>query len=120
MSVDCSYTDSGKEIFYFRQSFNPMCDSTDNWSCKFDESPEVMGSKSNLLSYKAAEHKSGVPCDEETTLTFAGSSSVAEDDYKATELKIKSFLDEKVRPFYSSWVRNQLNLDLRDLLNRKF
>ncbi|CAH2054886.1 unnamed protein product [Thlaspi arvense] len=77
------------------KSFNPMCDSTDNWSCKFDESPEVMRSKSNLVSYQAAELKSGVPCDEETSLTFAGSSSVAEDDYKATELKIKSFLDEK-------------------------
>lgn len=75
-----------------------MCDSTDNWPCKFDESSEVMRSKSNMLSYQAAELKSGVPCDEETSLTLAGSSSVAEDDYKATELKIKSFLDEKVRP----------------------
>ncbi|XP_020886925.1 mitogen-activated protein kinase kinase kinase 3 [Arabidopsis lyrata subsp. lyrata] len=79
------------------KSFNPMCDSTDNWSCKFDESPEVMKSKSNLLSYQAAELKTGVPCDEETSLTFAGGSSVAEDDYKATELKIKSFLDEKAQ-----------------------
>lgn len=75
-----------------------MCDSTDNWSCKFDESPEVMRSKSNMLSYQPAELKSGVPCGEETSLTLAGSSYVAEDDYKATELKIKSFLDEKVRP----------------------
>lgn len=79
------------------KSFNPMCDSTDNWSCKFDESPEVMRSKSNMLSYQPAELKSGVPCDEETSLTLAGSSSVAEDDYKATELKIKSFLDEKAQ-----------------------
>ncbi|XP_010486085.1 PREDICTED: mitogen-activated protein kinase kinase kinase 3 isoform X2 [Camelina sativa] len=77
------------------KSFNPMSDSTDNWSCKFDESPEVMRSKSNMLSYQAAELKSGVPFDEETSLTFAGGSSVAEEDYKATELKIKSFLDEK-------------------------
>ncbi|KFK38038.1 hypothetical protein AALP_AA3G062200 [Arabis alpina] len=76
------------------KSFNPMCDSTDNWSCKFDESPEVMRSKSNLLSYQAAEVKS---CDAETTSTFAVSSSIAEDDYKATELKIKSFLDEKAQ-----------------------
>lgn len=68
-----------------------MCDSTDNWSCKFDESPEVMRSKSNLISHQ-------VKSEEETSLTLAGSSSVAEDDYKATELKIKSFLDEKVRP----------------------
>uniref|UniRef100_A0A1J3JNH5 mitogen-activated protein kinase kinase kinase n=1 Tax=Noccaea caerulescens TaxID=107243 RepID=A0A1J3JNH5_NOCCA len=75
------------------KSFNPMCDSTDNWSCKFDESPEVMRSKSNLVSYQAAQVKT----DEETSLTFAGNSSVAEDDYKATELKIKSFLDEKAQ-----------------------
>lgn len=81
-----------------------MCDSTDNWSCKFDESPEVMRSKSNLLSYQAAELKSGVPCDEEASLTLAGSSSVADDDYKATELKIKSFLDEKVKtPIAAAW-----------------
>ncbi|KAG2272981.1 hypothetical protein Bca52824_067536 [Brassica carinata] len=79
------------------KSFNPMCDSTDNWSCKFDESPEVKRSKSNMLSYQTAELKSGVPCDEEASLTLAGSSSVAEDDYKATELKIKSFLDEKAQ-----------------------
>lgn len=99
MSAGCSYTNSGKKLCEFQQSFNPMCDSTDNWSCKFDGSPEVMRSKSNLVSYQAAEVKSGVPCDAETTSAFAGSSSIAEDDYKATELKIKSFLDEKVSPF---------------------
>jgi len=108
-----------------------MCDSTDNWSCKFDESPKVMKSKSNLLSYQASQLQTGVPCDEETSLTFAGGSSVAEDDYKGTELKIKSFLDEKVRPFCSIWVRIQLLLcmipvfsdsftNLKDLLNMKF
>ncbi|CAN8269618.1 unnamed protein product [Cochlearia groenlandica] len=76
-------------------SFNPMCDSTDNWPCKFDESPELIGSKSKLLSFKADEHE--VPCNDETTLTYTVRSSIAEDDYKATELKIKSFLDEKAQ-----------------------
>lgn len=97
-----------------------MCDSTENWSCKFDESPEVKRSKSNLLSYQADELKSGVPCDEETSLTFAGGSSVAEDDYKATDLKIKSFLDEKVRPFCSVLVINQLILCMIHVFSDSF
>ncbi|KAL9266244.1 Mitogen-activated protein kinase kinase kinase NPK1-like protein [Drosera capensis] len=80
VSVDCT------------KSFNPMCEPTDEWSCKFDRSSTPKG-EANLRNSEA----SGVAGTSGTLLgefTFP-SEQVADDEEEVTESKIQAFLDEK-------------------------
>lgn len=80
------------------KSFNPMCEPTDDWQCKFDESLELGKSGTNLPPCQIiheASTSAGGSHKEETEFTFPCGPSVAEDDEEVTETKIRAFLDEK-------------------------
>ncbi|KAH9765182.1 mitogen-activated protein kinase kinase kinase 3 [Citrus sinensis] len=79
------------------KSFNPMCEPTDDWPCKFDESPEVQRNRMNISSSQAINEAAGSigVSKAENEFTFPCGSSAAEDDEEVTESKIKAFLDEK-------------------------
>lgn len=84
--------------YFLIQSFNPMCEPTDDWPCKFDESPEVERNRMNISSSQAINEPAGSigVSKAENEFTFPCGSSAAEDDEEVTESKIKAFLDEKV------------------------
>ncbi|XP_031276626.1 mitogen-activated protein kinase kinase kinase NPK1 [Pistacia vera] len=80
------------------KSFNPMCEPTDDWPSKFDESPKVDRYGLNLSSGEAicgAVGTAGVSVKEENDFSFPCSASAPEDDDEVTESKIRAFLDEK-------------------------
>ncbi|XP_010277967.1 PREDICTED: mitogen-activated protein kinase kinase kinase NPK1-like isoform X2 [Nelumbo nucifera] len=82
----------------FNKSFNPMCEPTDNWTCKFGESPEPEQSEmklgsGNLVSGTASSPRASQK--DENDFTFPCGPSVYEDDDEVTESKIRAFLDEK-------------------------
>lgn len=84
---------------FLNQSYNPMCEPTDDWPCKFDESPEVERNRINISYSQAIDETAGITVVSgkgETEFTFPCGSSAAEDDDEVTESKIKAFLDEKV------------------------
>lgn len=86
------------------QSFNPMCEPTDDWPSKFDGSPEVERSELNISTGQAIEEATGndgILGKGENDFSFPCGSSAAEDDEEVTETKIRAFLDEKVY-IYSS------------------
>ncbi|KAE8076995.1 hypothetical protein FH972_015606 [Carpinus fangiana] len=80
------------------KSFNPMCEPTDDWPCKFDERIELERSGVDL-SPSATIHKAasspGVSNKGENDFTFPCGLMGAEDDDEVTESKIRAFLDEK-------------------------
>lgn len=82
----------------FNKSYNPMSEPTDDWPCKFDKSPELERSKSNLHSsqtvYKSSADNVGVS-GEENDFTFPCGTIAADDEEEVTESKIRAFLDEK-------------------------
>ncbi|KAF3457180.1 hypothetical protein FNV43_RR01837 [Rhamnella rubrinervis] len=80
------------------KSFNPMCEPTDDWPCKFDESLNMDRSGMNSFSGQTIHTVAGSPGvspKEETDFKFACGPLAAEDDDEVTELKIRAFLDEK-------------------------
>ncbi|XP_050372335.1 mitogen-activated protein kinase kinase kinase NPK1 [Argentina anserina] len=80
------------------KSFNPMCEPTDDWQCKFDESLELGKSGMDLLPCQTiheAPNSAGASHKVENEFTFPCGPSVAEDDEEVTETKIRAFLDEK-------------------------
>ncbi|KAJ0093874.1 hypothetical protein Patl1_25423 [Pistacia atlantica] len=80
------------------KSFNPMCEPTDDWPSKFDESPKVDRYGLNLSSGEAicgAVGTAGVSVKEENDFSFPCGASAPEDDDEVTESKIRAFLDEK-------------------------
>lgn len=80
------------------KSFNPMCEPTDDWPCKFDESPEVRKSEANLLSHQTQNEDAittGKSCKADGDFSFQYGPSETEDDDEVTESKIRAFLDEK-------------------------
>ncbi|XP_042482219.1 mitogen-activated protein kinase kinase kinase NPK1-like [Macadamia integrifolia] len=82
----------------FNKSFNPMCEPTDNWPCKFDESPGPEQGGIDLHSGHPVEGISGSPgasTKGDNDFSFPFEPSVSEDDDEVTELKIRAFLDEK-------------------------
>jgi hypothetical protein len=87
------------DLFHLNQSFNPMCEPTDDWPCKFDERIELERSGVDLSS-SATMHKAsgspGVSGKAENDFTFPCGPMGAEDDDEVTESKIRAFLDEKV------------------------
>ncbi|XP_054800903.1 mitogen-activated protein kinase kinase kinase NPK1 [Prosopis cineraria] len=78
-------------------SFNPMSEPSDDWSCKFDVSPELDHSGVSICTdemYKPPGHPEAFQ-EEQKDFSFAGEASVSEDDDELTESKIQAFLDEK-------------------------
>ncbi|PSS24926.1 Mitogen-activated protein kinase kinase [Actinidia chinensis var. chinensis] len=82
----------------FNESFNPMCEPSDDWRCKDGKSlgPDV--GRTNLSNNQPVE----IPADSfrqsgkgDSVFSFQCTSSLSEDDDEATESKIKAFLDEK-------------------------
>ncbi|GFP84003.1 mitogen-activated protein kinase kinase kinase npk1 [Phtheirospermum japonicum] len=79
------------------QSFNPMCEPNDDWTCKFDESPELTKSGIELLPSQIDEsgNRTFGYAEVESGFTFPREQPGTEDDDEVTESKIRAFLDEK-------------------------
>ncbi|KAM3707387.1 hypothetical protein ACB098_02G022900 [Castanea mollissima] len=80
------------------KSFNPMCEPTDDWPCKFDGSLESERSGIDLSTSQTIQNAAGspgVPGKGENDFTFPCGPIGAEDDDEVTESKIRAFLDEK-------------------------
>ncbi|XP_022748954.1 mitogen-activated protein kinase kinase kinase NPK1-like isoform X2 [Durio zibethinus] len=77
------------------KSFNPMCEPTKDWPCKFDQSSELRGIAVNL-SLGETLGAAGAPgmTGKEKDFTFPCGPPAADDD-EVTESKIRAFLDEK-------------------------
>lgn len=76
-----------------------MCEPTDDWPCKFDESLNMDRSGMNSSPGRTIHVVAGSPGlspKEETDFEFARGPLAAEDDDEVTESKIRAFLDEKV------------------------
>ncbi|GMI64518.1 NPK1-related protein kinase 3 [Hibiscus trionum] len=78
------------------KSFNPMCEPTEDWLCKFDQSSELSRSGVNLSLGETIEDAGtlGMSAMEENDFTFLCGMPAADDD-EVTESKIRVFLDEK-------------------------
>ncbi|KAH0992744.1 hypothetical protein GBA52_004227 [Prunus armeniaca] len=79
------------------KSFNPMCEPTDDWPRKFDESLELERSGINFSPCQTiheAYGTTGASDKVESEFTFPCGPST-EDDEEVTESKIRAFLDEK-------------------------
>lgn len=104
---------------HLNKSFNPMCEPTDDWPCKFDESPELTKSGANLSSHQTISKPAGSPRasnERENDFTFPCGPLVGDDDDEVTESKIRAFLDEKAldlkklqTPLYEEFYNNTLN-----------
>lgn len=76
-----------------------MCEPCDEWSCKYDETPELENKRVDLDNAEAVDKLAG---SSESTgkgdndFSFRYQRSLSEDDDELTESKIKAFLDEKV------------------------
>ncbi|KAJ4969234.1 hypothetical protein NE237_015935 [Protea cynaroides] len=80
------------------KSFNPISEPTDDWPCKFDESPGLEHRGMDLQSGHPISGISGIPgasVKGDNDFSFPCAPSVSEDDDEVTELKIRAFLDEK-------------------------
>lgn len=76
-----------------------MCEPTDDWPCKFDESPEMCKSGLNLSTDQTISKHPGSPGasnERENDFTFPCGPLAGDDDDEVTESKIRAFLDEKV------------------------
>ncbi|KAL6952610.1 mitogen-activated protein kinase kinase kinase [Sarracenia purpurea var. burkii] len=71
------------------KSFNPMSEPNNDWSCKFDESPELDSNQTN------AADTPGASGSDDKVFTFPTSPLIVEDDDEVTESKIRAFLNEK-------------------------
>ncbi|GFY91952.1 NPK1-related protein kinase 3 [Actinidia rufa] len=85
----------------FNESFNPMCEPSDDWRCKDGKSLGIDVGRTNLSNNQPIE----IPADSfrqsgkgDSVFSFQCTSSLSEDDDEATESKIKAFLDEKGVP----------------------
>ncbi|KAK9146702.1 hypothetical protein Sjap_006605 [Stephania japonica] len=90
--------DSGFASDDLNKSFNPMCEPSDDWPCKFDESPEPDQRGIKLDSCDVVARTSGDPelsVQDEKDFTFPCGQPVSEEDDEVTESKIRAFLDEK-------------------------
>ncbi|XP_042515998.1 mitogen-activated protein kinase kinase kinase NPK1-like isoform X2 [Macadamia integrifolia] len=82
----------------FNKSFNPISEPTDDWPCKFDESPGIEGRGIDLHSGHPVSGISGSPgasAKVDNDFSFPCGPSVSEDDDEIIESKIRAFLDEK-------------------------
>lgn len=79
------------------KSFNPMSEPTENWPCKFDESPELSTSGMKSFSAKIVDVNGSLEISgkEEPDFSFPSGPSAQDDEEELTETKIRAFLDEK-------------------------
>ncbi|KAL7259511.1 hypothetical protein ACSBR1_005409 [Camellia fascicularis] len=80
----------------FNKSFNPICEPSDDWMCKDDESLGLDEGKVNLDNVQPVDipaGSSGTSGKEDNE--FHCGPSLSEDDDELTESKIRAFLDEK-------------------------
>ncbi|TYJ17584.1 hypothetical protein E1A91_A09G061500v1 [Gossypium mustelinum] len=79
------------------KSFNPMCEPTEDWPPKLDQSSELRRSGVNLSLDETMEAAStaGMSGKEENGFTFLCGPPTGDDDEEVTESKIRAFLDEK-------------------------
>ncbi|GKV19557.1 hypothetical protein SLEP1_g29798 [Rubroshorea leprosula] len=84
------------------RSFNPMCEPTEDWPCKFDESTELKTSGVNLSSGQTVEANGslGISSKEENDFTFPNGTLAQDDEEGAVELnKLQTPLYEE---FYNT------------------
>ncbi|XP_057960481.1 mitogen-activated protein kinase kinase kinase NPK1-like isoform X2 [Malania oleifera] len=82
----------------FNKSFNPMCDPSDDWRCKFDGNMEPGQRGANLHAAEPIDRppgSSGASGEGENDFSSGYEPSLSEDDDEVTESKIKALLDEK-------------------------
>lgn len=82
----------------FNKSLNPMCEPSDEWRCKYDDTPELEQPSMTLDHDQPVDRLTGSSeltgkCDND--FSFQCGRSLSEDDDEVTESKIKAFLDEK-------------------------
>ncbi|KAE8686726.1 Mitogen-activated protein kinase kinase kinase 2 [Hibiscus syriacus] len=80
------------------KSFNPICEPTEDWPCKFDQSSELSQSGVNLSLGETIEAAGTLGMSaKENGFTFLYGLPAADDDEEVTEIKIRAFLDEKAQ-----------------------
>ncbi|KAM7481359.1 hypothetical protein LguiB_005942 [Lonicera macranthoides] len=82
----------------FNKSFNPICEPSDDWRCKYDETHELVKRNMTLDSNQPVNRLAGSfdsPRKVESNFSFQGGPSLSEDDDEVTESKIRAFLDDK-------------------------
>ncbi|GFZ02955.1 NPK1-related protein kinase 2 [Actinidia rufa] len=80
------------------ESFNPMCEPSDDWRFKEGKSLGLEVGRTNLIKDQPADRPAGSFQQSgkgDNILSIQCTSSLSEDDDEATESKIKAFLDEK-------------------------
>ncbi|XVF38159.1 hypothetical protein REPUB_Repub20aG0076000 [Reevesia pubescens] len=79
------------------KSFNPMCEPTEDWPCKFDRSSELYRSGVSLSLGETVEAAGspGMSGKEGNDFTFPHEPATGDEDEEVTESKIRAFLDEK-------------------------
>ncbi|GMP56501.1 hypothetical protein CsSME_00020961 [Camellia sinensis var. sinensis] len=78
------------------KSFNPMSEPNDDLPYKFDESPELEKSRTNLFAGQTINKAANsLEASGNNDFTFPSGPLVAEEDDEVTETKIRAFLDEK-------------------------
>ncbi|XP_007034672.2 PREDICTED: mitogen-activated protein kinase kinase kinase NPK1 [Theobroma cacao] len=79
------------------KSFNPMCEPTEDWSCKLDGSSEPRRSGVNMSLGETVEAASSPQMSgkAENDFSFPCGPSAVDDEEEVTESKIRAFLDEK-------------------------
>ncbi|KAK9061986.1 hypothetical protein SSX86_019170 [Deinandra increscens subsp. villosa] len=87
------------------KSYNPMMEPDDDWPCQFDGSPEVgPNAAANLFPDQGSEITVEIPGEvgngDDNGFTFPNGASVMEEEDELTEIKIRAFLDEKVKFVY--------------------
>ncbi|KAI3889251.1 hypothetical protein MKW92_052981 [Papaver armeniacum] len=101
------------------KSFNPMCEPTDDWLCKYDQSPEPDHEYRRIdvdADQPVGNTISPGTSEQEADFTFpCGPSASEEEDEVLTEQKIKAFLEEKaldLRKMQTPLVEEYLNTTL--------
>ncbi|KAK8278862.1 hypothetical protein V6Z12_D09G072000 [Gossypium hirsutum] len=89
--------DDKDDLEFNYSSFNPMCEPTEDWPPKLDQSSELSRSGVNLSLDETMEAAStpGMSGKEENGFTFLCGPPTGDDDEEVTESKIRAFLDEK-------------------------
>ncbi|KAJ7977973.1 Mitogen-activated protein kinase kinase [Quillaja saponaria] len=79
------------------KSFNPMCEPSDDWGCKLDESLELEQREAHMDTDQsfAPSINSGAFDEGQKDFSFPCGPLLSEDDDELTESKLISFLDEK-------------------------
>lgn len=93
-----------------------MCEPNDDWTCNFDESPELSKSGMKILPSEIVEsgNRSLGSVEVDCGFTFPKEQSASEDDDELTEAKIRAFLDEKVATDEIVQLHSQLCVQMSD------